>query len=369
MALSRLGDLIKLSNEKNIDNKDLPFYGINIDKDFMPTVANIQGIDGSKYKVMKNGRFVFSGMQTGRDGCIRIGLYDGSEEVLVSPAYTTFEIDSPLLLPEYLFMLFKSKEMDRYGAFLSDSSVRSNLDWNRFVEIVIDLPPIEIQRKYVAIYKALKDNLKVYQSKLDDIKVVYEGYIEDLRRKMPCVEIGPYIREVNEKNISNNQKVLGVDSTSKFVETKAKMNGIDITKYKVVKRNQFSYNPSRINLGSIAVNNNDTCVISPMYVIFEIDDTNKLLTEYLFMWLTRKEFLRSTLFYAIGSVRDTFDFNLMKNVKIPIPNIKTQMDIVKIHNSYIKRKEFVDKLKEKINTICPILIRGAVKEANSGGVV
>lgn len=362
----KLGSLITLSNEKNIQNLNLPFFGINIDKEFMPTVANTQGIDGSKYKVIRKNRFVFSGMQTGRDGCIRIGLYEDDNPVLLSPAYTTFEVTNPIVEPEYLFMIFKSKEMDRYGAFISDSSVRSNLDWDRFVDIEIDLPPIEIQRKYVAIYKGLKDNLKVYQSKLDDLKLVYEGYIEKLRKEMGTEEIGPYIQEVNVKNIGNIKNVLGVDSTSNFVNTKAKMNGIDLTKYSVVKEGQFAYNPSRINLGSIALRKGQECVISPMYEIFEIKDNTKLVSEYLFMWLTRKEFLRSTLFYAIGSVRDTFDFNLMKQVKIPIPSKEIQEDVVKIHNSYIKRKQILDKLKQTINGICPILIRGAIKEANDG---
>ena len=124
----KLGELISVFDERNsfgLTN----FYGLNINKEFMPTVANTEGLDESKYKVVRNKRFVFSGMQTGRDECIRISMYNGVNPIIVSPAYTTFEIArEDLVLPEYFFMLFLSKEKDRFGAFCSDGSIRSNLD-------------------------------------------------------------------------------------------------------------------------------------------------------------------------------------------------------------------------------------------------
>lgn len=115
------------------------------------------------------GRFVFSGMQTGRDVCIRLGLYDKDFDALVSPAYITFDIISDKILPEFLFMMFKSSEMDRYGAFLSDGTVRANLDWDVFCDIELTVPSIEIQRKYVLVYKTIRDNIKNYQEFIDNV--------------------------------------------------------------------------------------------------------------------------------------------------------------------------------------------------------
>lgn len=370
MALNKvkLGDYIELYSEKcNISNLTPDeVSGVNRDKEFFEPSKQV-GNNTSNYKVVPPNYFACNLMHIGRDVVLPIALNDTVKNKIVSPAYTIFKLkDERTIIKEFLFIFLKSPEIDRFFWFHCDSSVRDGMDWSTFCDIEIDLPPIEIQRKYVAIYKGLKDNLKVYQSKLDDLKLVYEGYIEKLRKEMGTEEIGPYIQEVNVKNISNIKNVLGVDSTSNFVNTKAKMNGIDLTKYSVVKEGQFAYNPSRINLGSIALRKGQECVISPMYEIFEVKDNKKLVSEYLFMWLTRKEFLRSTLFYAIGSVRDTFDFNLMKQVKIPIPSKEIQEDVVKIHNSYIKRKQILDKLKQTINGICPILIRGAIKEANDG---
>ena len=208
-------------------------------------------------------------------------------------------------------------------------------------------------------------NQQSYEQGLEDLKLVCDAYIEDLRRKMPCEEIKPYISELNERNTELNiHNVQGVNSSSTFDDTKANMTGIDIHNYKIVKKGQFAYNPSRINLGSIALLQSNDCVVSPMYIVFGITDKNKLLPEYLMMWYSRKEFQRSTLFYATGSVRDTFDFNVMQEVKIPIPDIKIQQDIVNIYQAYIMRKEINEQMKNKIKNICPILIKGSLEEGH-----
>lgn len=157
-----IGSYIKTVDETNKENRDLEILGININKEFMPTIANTSTIDIKKYKVLTKGRFVFSGMQTGRDECIRIGLYNEDVDAIISPAYTTFEIEKTSdLLPEFLFLCFKRHEMDRYGWFISDSSVRANLDWNRFVSISIPIPPIDIQQAVVDMYNCANDAKKI----------------------------------------------------------------------------------------------------------------------------------------------------------------------------------------------------------------
>lgn len=366
MKLTRykLGDLIEIVDERNsigIRN----FYGININKEFMPTISKTDGLDEKKYKLVKKNRFVYSGMQTGRDKCIRISLYSKDEPIIISPAYTTFEInDYKKIIPEYLFMFFKTDEKDRLGWFYSDSSIRSNLDWERFIDINIDLPPLDIQQKYVDVYNAMLSNQKSYEKGLEDLKLVCDAYIEDLRRNIPCEEIGEYIEEVNERNIdSYNSNILGVESSHSFCKTKANTIGLNLSNYKVVSQMDFTYNPSRINLGSIALLKDNKCIVSPMYIVFRVMNIKKIIPEFLMIWFSRDEFKRSTLFFATGSVRDTFDFNLMKQVKIPIPDIKVQQSIVDIYKVYKKRKEINEKLKTQIKDICKILIRGSIEEA------
>lgn len=156
----RISDLIKVTDCRNYANKQIMVCGINKTKSFMPTIADMNGVDISKYKLVNKGEFAFSGMQTGRDKCIRIALYDGDNPILISPAYTTFKIREDMnerVLPEYILLFFKRPEMDRFGWFISDSSVRANLDWSRFTAIKIPLPPIEVQRSIVNIYRCAEE--------------------------------------------------------------------------------------------------------------------------------------------------------------------------------------------------------------------
>lgn len=168
--MKKLGDMIEIDEKINFDNRDLEFLGINKDKVFMPSVATTDGLDKSKYKVITKGKFVFSGMQTGRDICIRFGLYNVSVDGLVSPAYTTYSVTDTNILPEFIMMNFKRSEMDRLGWFLSDSSVRSNLDFDRFHEIQIPLPPLEIQQKIVDLYNCYEECKRISTVAREKIK-------------------------------------------------------------------------------------------------------------------------------------------------------------------------------------------------------
>jgi len=145
--------LLREVDNRNEDGAIMDVQGINITKQFMPSVADTNGVDLSKYKVVKRGQFVFSGMQTGRDECIRIALFDKDAPVIISPAYTVFEMKDNTVLPEYVMIWFSRKESDRRGWFMSDSSIRTNLDLERFYEIEIPIPDENMQESIVDLYK------------------------------------------------------------------------------------------------------------------------------------------------------------------------------------------------------------------------
>ncbi|MBR5674272.1 MAG: hypothetical protein IKW97_07720 [Muribaculaceae bacterium] len=339
--------------------------GINIDKEFFEPAKQV-GEDTSNYKVVPPNYFACNLMHVGRDEVLPVALNHTEHNKIVSPAYSVFKLNKEnLISKEYFFILLKSSEKDRYFWFHTDSSIRQGLSWEDFCDIDITIPDIEQQQKYVDVYLALQDNLAAYQSKVDDLKLVCEGFIENLRGNTVCEAIGNYIRECNERNVNlriNN--VQGVDSSSNFAETKANTLGLDFSNYKIVKTHQFAYNPSRINLGSIALRNDDDCIVSPMYIVFEIANHDKLMPEYLMLWFSRSEFLRSTLFYATGSVRDTFGYEAMCDVHIPIPDISAQRTIVNIYRCYLERQRISVQLKEQLNKLCPILIKGSLQTFN-----
>jgi type I restriction enzyme S subunit len=367
MAVNRIkiGNIIEIVDERNSDGSISVIYGININKEFMPTVANTDGIDPKKYKIVRRNRFVFSGMQTGRDECIRIGLYTEEKPFIVSPAYTTFEIiRQDLIINKYFFMNFLSTEMDRYGLFLSDSSIRSNLDWDRFCEIEMELPSLSIQQKYVDVYDSLLLNQKIYEKGLDDLKLTCDAYIEQLRRNLPMVEIGPYIQAYYE--IYNGKQLIprrGISIAKKFVIPKQEQNSARSSQ--IVRVGQFAYNTATTRNGetlSIAYCNNEECAVPGIYQVFEIIEKQKLMPEYLFMWFCRSEFDRYTRWISQGSAHEQFILADMKKVKIPIPVIGVQQAIVNIFNVYNERKVMVEKLKRQMKNICPILVKGAVGE-------
>ena len=368
MALSkyRIGQLIKIVDERNsFDIND--FYGININKEFMPTVANTEGLDETNYKIVRKNRFVFSGMQTGRDKCIRISMYMGNEPIIVSPAYTTFEIVDEYVLPTYFFMIFLSQERDRLGWFYSDGSIRSNLDWNRFCDIQLNIPDLPTQQKYVDIYNAMVANQQAYERGLDDLKLTCDAYIEDLRRRMPCEKIGKYLIECNERNdigltVDN---VRGIATSKEFIDTKANMNGVPLSNYKMVRPNEIAYISDTSRRGdkiSLAINSSDeTYLVSYISTVFR---TNKkyLLPEYLFLFYSRTEFDRYARFNSWGSARETFNWDDMCDVKIPIPDITIQKSIAEMYTVYNTRKRINEQLKAQIKNICPILIKGSLEE-------
>lgn len=366
-----IGELIQIVDERNTSGRINNFCGINIGKEFMPTVANTDGIDSSKYKIVRKNRFVFSGMQTGRDQCIRIGLYTENDPIIVSPAYTTFEIiRHDLALDEYFFMKFLSNEMDRYGWFLSDSSVRSNLDWDRFCEIEIELPPVPVQQKYVDVYNSMLRNQQAYEKGLDNLKLICDAYIENLRHEIPAVAIGDYIEQVVEQNAKlkfGKDDVKGMTITKEIIPTKANVNETSFDRFIIVEPKQFVYNPrthgKRIGLG---YNNSDKpFIITWNNIAFDIKEKNMLLPEYLFMFFKRDEWDRWACFNSWGSSTEVFAWEDLCETKIPIPDIKIQQSIINIFDSYNKRREIVDSLKTQIKSICPVLIKGSLEEAEN----
>lgn len=370
MALTKikLGKLISISEDKNTDGK----YGINnvkgisIQKKFIETKADMDGVSLKPYLLVKPEDFAYVTVTSRNGEKITLAHNTTDETYIVSSSYVVFRvIRKDILLPEYLFMYFNRSEFDRYSRFNSWGSARETFSWEEMCDIDFELPPIEIQRKYVEIYKGMIENQAAYETGLEDLKLVCDGYIEDLRKKSSCDAIKPYIEYCFEKNTSSLvKKVCGVESSGKYIDTRAKLQGVDISNYTIIKKGYIAYNPSRINLGSIALyRENELCVVSPMYEVFRIKEPKKLMPEYLMMWLSREEFYRYTWFYSAGSVRDTFNYNLMEEVRIPIPPIEIQQAIVDIYNAYILRKEINEQLKLQIKNICPVLIKGAVEEA------
>lgn len=178
----RLGNHIREVNKRNADLKAKQLLGINIDKFFMPSVANIVGTDMSVYKIVTKGQFACNRMHVGRDYRLPVALSDKDEEFIVSPAYDVFEIiDTKELLPEYLMMWFSRSEFDRNAWYYTDADVRGGLPWKSFCDMLLPIPhpdkQKEIVKEYNAIVNRINLNNQLIQKLEETAQAVYKEHV------------------------------------------------------------------------------------------------------------------------------------------------------------------------------------------------
>lgn len=367
LKIKKIKELIILDETKNSEKKIDNVLGINISKKFMPTIANLNETDISKYKILKKNNFACNIMHVGRDERLPIALYKSDTPALISPAYKVFSVrDEREIIPEFLMIFFERSEFDRLTWFFCDSSIRGGLEWERFEEIEIPVPEdLKDQRTFVEIYTQSLRNLNCFDESLGKLEFICSSLFQELKNTEESVKLGDHIREV--VNINSNldvKRVRGISSVTKtFMKPKANMTGVDISDYKIVSKHQFAYIPITSRSGnrmSIALNLSDDCIVSKIYPVFEVIDQNLILPEYLYLFFIRAEFDRYARYHSWGSARETFDWQDMCDVKIPIPNLKVQQSLITFGKVLNKRKKISIKLNELIKSVCPILFKGII---------
>ena len=376
MALTKhkLGEFIELLNVRNTDLKygAEDVRGVNNLKLLMPTKADISSRDLSKFQIVAPDEFVFN-HRTSRNGSKFSVAYNNTDApIICTEDYVVFRIKpeyKTVLIAEWLYMYFNRPEFDRYVITNSWGSSTEFYNWEDLCDIDITLPSIEQQRKYVDVYLALQNNLAAYQSKVEELKLVCDGYIEELRRKMPCKKIGEYIVESSTKNSDNKIKeVRSVSVTKEFKLTNAKVNKNELRNYLVVRPKEIAFVQTTGNEKVLAFAYNDQeypVVVSSVDKVFKSKDENILDLQFLALYLSRKEFDRYARFNSWGSAREVFTMDDMNDVEIPIPDISVQREIVNIHKCYIERPRIAEALKEQLKNICPVLIRGSLMETGN----
>ena len=210
-------------------------------------------------------------------------------------------------------------------------------------------------------------NQQCYERGLEDLKMVCDAYIENLRSEMPCEAIGQYVYRINKKNGASGIKNVKSVSTSKELrESSIKVNRNELSNYKVVKPNQFTFVQTTHNekVFAYALNNTgEDIVVTPVNEVFYVDES-VLIPEYLAMFFNRTEFDRYARYHSWGSARETFTWDDLINVKIPLVSIEKQRAISDIYKVYKQRILINEKLKAQIKDICPILIKGSLEEAS-----
>lgn len=372
MGLSkiRLGDYIIRSTQNNRDLK----YGVElisgVTSQGVFAIPKGEPIDVNlkPYKIVNNGAFVYNPTR------LNLGsiAYRTDGLCIVSHLYMVFyltEEGKRIIDPTWLYIYFRRNEFLREVTFRNFGSQRPEFNFEDMSDIIIPLPDLQTQQKYVDIYNAMVANQQAYELGLEDLKLTCDGYIEDLRRKMPCEKIGKYIaltEQTNENSQYGIDDVMGISIEKKLIRTKADMKGVNLAPYLLIQPNEFAYvTVTSRNGGKISIALNDTgrtYICSSSYVVFRSKNIEELLPQYLMLFLSRNGFNRYARFHSWGSARETFNWEDICDVQIPIPNIDVQKSIAEMYTVYNARKEINEQLKTQIKNICPILIRGSLEE-------
>ena len=371
MGLTKLGRYIELFDERNTagDYGADTVVGLSTQKEIIKTKANLQGVSLDSYKIFPPDSFAFVPDTSRRGDKMSLAFNRTEDTYLVSSISVVFKtIDSQKLNSTYLYIYFNRPEFDRYARFNSWGSAREAFSWEDMCDIDIDLPPIEIQQKYVDIYNSMLTNQQCYERGLDDLKISFEALLDEYKHKSARKTVGELLSDVDNRNSDGAiGEVCGININKQFMPTVADILNVDLKKYKLVSKGQFAFSgmqTGRDKCIRIALyDKKEPIIISPAYTVFEIKD-EAVLPEYFMMWFSRKEIDRLGWFYSDASIRTNLDMDRFYEIEVPVPDLAVQKSIVEIYNAYKVRKAINEKLKAQIKDICPILIKGSLEEAS-----
>ena len=358
----KLGELIEQRREKYDGISSLPVRGVSKDG-FIE--AKQPDADLSLYNTYYKMDFVFN---PARMEINSIALNTEFEKAICSSLYEIFYVkDTSVVLPEYLNMFIKRDEFARHCEFIGWGSAREYCRVGDISDIDIELPDISVQQKYVDVYNAMLANQRSYEQGLEDLKLVCDGYINNLDYTS-AKPIKNYIERNIERNadeVFSKADVKGFNNEGDFIKPMRLFSG-DVSTFKIIKNNYFVYN-SRINSTikklSIALNEGNDLIVTPAYESFYVSKPDELHPYYLYMLLQQENFARKVLFNSFGSATLVFDLDDLGDIEIPMPSINIQISIANIYKVYKERKAINERLKAQIKDLCPILIKGSIEES------
>lgn len=360
-----LGDLITELTQRN---RDAGFgadavRGIATSKEFIDTKADLTGVNLDSYKIVASEHFAFVADTSRRGERISLAFNDSEESYLVSSISTVFMVkDHSVLLPEFLQLHFRRAEFDRYARFNSWGSARETFTWDDMCRVKIPLPPIEVQKSYVEAYKGLTKLIEENQTLVRTLEKTAQICVLECREKWPFTELKTHIKKIDVRNKDNSIKaVKGLSVTKQFREPTSKVDKENLANYKIVEKDQFAF---------VQTTNNEKClvvclslydhpiVVSSVNEVFEITDTT-LLPEFLYLMFKKPEFDRYARFHSWGSARETFSWDDMCRVKVPLPPIETQKAIVALFHCAENARAIAEKAKAQLAAVCPAMIQRA----------
>ena len=363
----RLGDYIIRSTQNNRDLK----YGVELISGvtsqgvFAIPKGDPIDVNLKPYKIVNNGAFVYNPTRLDL-GSI---AYRADGLCIVSHLYMVFyltEEGKRIIDPTWLYIYFRRNEFLREVTFRNFGSQRPEFNFEDMSDIIIPLPNLPTQQKYVDVYNAMVANQQACERGLEDLKLTCDALIDKVKHTATKKTIRKLLVEVDNRN--NNgavTNVQGINITKQFMPSIADIAEVDLKKYKLVQNGQFAFSgmqTGRDECIRIALYNEDIpTIISPAYTVFETKDES-VIPEYIMIWFSRAETDRRGWFMSDSSIRTNLDLDRFYEIEVPIPDEKMQQAIVDIYTVYTLRRNTNEQLKKQIKDICPILIRGSLED-------
>lgn len=373
----RLGDYIKQIDRWNTDLKygldDI--RGVSNTKQMMPTKANMEGRDLSTFQVLMPGEFIFNRRTTRNGERIGLGYNMDDRAYIFTEDYVSFAVKEGLL-PTYLYLFFCRDEFDRYVRYHSWGSATEFFNWEEMCEVKIPLPFIDDepdmkgQQEVVDAWQGLRKMKEQNEQLAAPLFQLCRSYMENLKRDNEYVEIGKYIKNIDNRNLDLKLKedsVVGLSTSKVIIETKANLEGVNLSGYKIMIPYSFAYVCDTSRRGdkvSLAMNNSEKdLLVSSISEVFITDE--RLNPHFLLLWFKRPEFDRYARFHSWGSAREAFSYEDMEKVKIPLPDLATQQAIVNIYHCAEEAKRIAAEADKLSREICPALVQHIIHEAET----
>jgi type I restriction enzyme S subunit len=265
---------------------------------------------------------------------------EGAPEGIINPRLVRLAFDTSRILPEYAEAALEQPTLQRLLDRRSHGGTMQGLNLETLASIRLLLPPLPEQRKIAEIRRTWDGAIQKTEQLIAAKERHYNDELSRLisRGQHPHTHVDTVAEEVSARNRGGNDaRVLSVTNSRGFVlpedQFERRVASADLSNYKVVRRGQYAYNPSRINVGSIArLDGWDDGVLSPMYVVFRLDDT-KINSDYFLHWLNSHEARQRIKNSAQGSVRETVSFSEFATITIPLPDSNTQTAIARYLNA------------------------------------
>lgn len=347
-SYKRIGDFIREVKTRNVELKATNLLGINIDKYFMPSVANIVGTDMTTYKIVKKNWFACNRMHVGRDYRLPVALSKSDEDFMVSPAYEVFKItNTNTLLPEYLMMWFSRKEFDRNAWFYTDADVRGGLPWKSFCEIELPVPSINKQKEIVAEYNTIVNrinlNNQLIQKLEETAQAIYKyWFVDNQEDHWETKRIGDLCTLITDGKHGDCEDE--INSGYYFASVKDLSKGeIIYDNVRQITKKDFEETHRRTNLseGDILLTNAGT--IGRMAIVKDLPETkrttfqksvailkpNTKIAKTYFLFSLLKSNSRSIIDLAGGSTQSNLLLGDLRNYKIKYPGFDSVCDFEK----------------------------------------